>query len=157
MQYGSSYDSSENFPNPNWPYPWVLVDEYQRQALYSISASLSISSVAILTAKRATIRQSDVDDWLKLDIQRRHSFASTPEGPRVAPVSFHSSPTNGSCLYCVEDYRMVRQIVSGTCNYVGIVAAFSWCVYPSRNRKQFCCQFFLILIILRFFIVVKTP
>ena len=42
----------------------------RRQVLYGISALLAISSVAIFTAKRATVRQSDVDDWLKLDIQR---------------------------------------------------------------------------------------
>ena len=61
--------------------PGFLSRGIRRQALYGISALLSISSVAILTATRAIVRQSDVDDWLKLDIQRRHSFASTPEGP----------------------------------------------------------------------------
>ena len=34
--------------------------------------------------------------------------------------------TNGSCLYSVKDYRLVKQNVLGTCNYVGIVATFAW-------------------------------
>ena len=87
--------------------PGFLSRGIRRQALYGISASasFSISSVAILTAKRASVRQSDVDDWLKLDIQRRHSFASTPEGPWL-PCVFHSGPTNGSCL-CYDFIAMI--------------------------------------------------